>query len=178
MICIILEVSGESDMIEIKDVRLNKDNLIKIKEIDNIFYNEDILTLDWYLERYNENHKGILLFDNDRCVGYLVSVPVKKELYDTIINGVITNDLYINPDMFVNESKYNYIVSIVLLEDYKNKGYGCQMLNNLFDNGKGNFCALTITNDGYKLANKYMNLIMNINSEVSVFKKEIKGELE
>ena len=32
-------------------------------EFDNIFYNEDILTLDWYLERYNENHKGILLFD-------------------------------------------------------------------------------------------------------------------
>ena len=160
-------------MIEIKEVKLNKENLIKIKEIDNIFYNEDILTLDWYLERYNENHKGILLFDNDKCVGYLVSVPVRKELYDTIINGVITNDLYINPNMFITESKYNYIISIVLLENYKNEGYGSKMLNKLFNNVNGCFCALTITEDGYKLANNYMDLIMSINSKVSVFKKEI-----
>jgi len=161
-------------MIKIETVNLNKENLIKIKEIDNIFYKEDILTIDWYLERYNDNHTGILLFDEDKCVGYLVSVPIKKVLYETIINGAITNDLYINPNMYTNKSNYNYIVSSVILKEYRRKGYGEMMLNKLFSENKGHFCALTITKDGYKLANKNMKLIMNINENTSVFSKTIK----
>ena len=110
-----------------------------------------------------------MLFDHDECVGYLVSVPVKKELYDAIINGVMTNGLYLNPSMFIEHSDYNYIVSIVILEQYLHKGYGKQMLEKLFNDNKGYFCALTITKNGYNLANKRMNLVKNINDDVSVF---------
>ena len=37
----------------IEEVKLTKKNLIKIKEIDNTFYTKENISLDWYLERYN-----------------------------------------------------------------------------------------------------------------------------
>ena len=43
---------------KIEEVNLTKDNLIKIEEIDNTFYKNDITGIDWYLQRYNENHKA------------------------------------------------------------------------------------------------------------------------
>ena len=122
------------------------------------------------MQRYNERHKGVLLLDNDKCVGYLVTVPIKKELYDTIINGVILNDIDINPDMYINESDYNYIVSFVLLEEYRDKGYAQLLVKDLFNNCSGMFCSLTVSKDGYMIANKYMDLVAKINDNVSVFK--------
>lgn len=38
----------------IEEVKLTKENLIKIKEIDNTFYTKESINLDWYLERYNK----------------------------------------------------------------------------------------------------------------------------
>lgn len=162
-------------MIKIESVNLTKDNLIKIREIDNLFYKEEILTMDWYLERYNENHNGILLFDDNNCVGYLVAVPIKKELYNAITKGVITNDLYINPKMIINKSKYKYIVSSVILEEYRHNGYGKKMLDNLFQKNKGKYCVLTITQDGYNLASKCMKREMKLNDNVNVFTLNNRG---
>ena len=156
-------------MIKIKKVSLTKENLLKIKKVDDSFYKEDLLTLEWYIERYNENHNGFLLMDDDCCVGYLVSVPIKKELYKAIINGVLINDLYINPNMIVNKSKYQYIVSSVILDNYKHKGYGKEMMKELLKNEKKVFCALTITKNGYNLAKKFMNLKLKINDDTNVF---------
>ena len=153
----------------IEEVCLTKEYLLKIKNIDDTFYRNVILDIQWYLERYNEYHKGIILLDNNEVVGYLVAVPIKKEFYDAIINGVIINDLYINPKMFINDSNYKYVVSCVLLEKYRGKGYATQMMQKLFENAIGNYCALTITEYGYNLANKFMNLKQKINSDVSVF---------
>ena len=122
----------------IEEVKLTKENLIKIKEIDNTFYTKENISLDWYLERYTEKHSVILLLDKDEIVGYIISVPIKKELYDTIINGVIINDLQINPQMFIDESEYYYIVSCVILEKYRFKGYASKMLEKILNkiNGK------------------------------------------
>lgn len=152
---------------------LSKDNLLEIQKIDKKFYNDDLLNIDWYLKRYNEKHKGIFLLDNEKIVGYLVSVPIKKELYEAITNGVLINDLYINPSMFIEDSNYHYIVSCVILKEYQEKGYGSLMMSKLFKNSKGKFCALTISNKGYNLAKKFLNLKININEEISVFEKEI-----
>lgn len=156
-------------MIKIEKVSLTKENLLKIKKVDDSFYKEDLLTLEWYIERYNENNNGFLLMNDDCCVGYLVSVPIKKELYKAIINGVLINDLYINPNMIVNKSKYQYIVSSVILDNYRHKGYGKEMMKELLKNEKKVFCALTITKDGYNLAKKFMKLKLKINDDTNVF---------
>lgn len=155
------------------EVNLTKENLIKIQDIDASFHKNAITGIHWYLERYNENHKGILLLDeNNNTVGYIVSVPIKKELYDAITNGVIINDLHINPKMFVNKSEYNYIVSCVLLEKYRKQGYASIMLSKLLEKAKGKYCALTITKGGYNLAKKYLDFKMNVYDEVNVFVKD------
>lgn len=44
-----------------KEVKLDIENLKKIKKIDSTFYKNEELTLDWYLERYNSNHSAIIL---------------------------------------------------------------------------------------------------------------------
>ena len=156
---------------EIKKINLTRENLIKIEEIDNTFDTNAITGIEWYLERYNESHVGYVLVDNSKYVGYLIAVPIKKELFDAIINGVITNDLYVNPGMFVNKSDYYYIYSTVILDNYKDKGYVSKLMKKLFEENKAKYCAITISKDGYKLANKYMDLVMNINKKVSIFYK-------
>ena len=158
---------------QIKEVYLTNDILLEIQNIDDTFYKNAITGINWYLERYNEHHKGIFLLDNEKIVGYVVAVPIKKELYEAIINGVITNDLYINSKMFVNKSKYKYVASCVLLEKYRGKGYATSMMNKLFECAKGNYCALTISKDGYKLADKFMKIKTHICDGIDVFIKKI-----
>lgn len=156
-------------MIGLENVKLTTEYLKIIKNIDDEFYKNELLTLDWYKERYNENHDGLLLVDDKNYVGYLVSVPIKKELYKAIIGGTLTNDLYVNPKMFLKSSKYYYIASIVILENYRNYGYASMMLRKLFQNNKGKFCALTITKDGFNLASKFMKYKIKINDDVNIF---------
>jgi len=157
-------------IVRIEKVYLTKDNLLKIEKIDDSFYTNAITGIDWYLERYNEKHYAYCLFDNNDIVGYIVSVPIKKELYDAITSGVLLNDLYINPSMFLNESKYNYIVSCVIKEEYRNKHYGQLLTETLINDLKDCYaCSLTISKGGFKLASKYMKLKMQLNDEVAVF---------
>lgn len=159
---------------EIIEKKLTKEKLLKIKEIDDTFYKDTIVNFNWYLERYNENHKGIFLQDGERIVGYLVTVPIKKELYDAITNGILLGDMSINPSMFITNSNYYYISSCVILKEYCHQGYGTLMMEKLFQNTKGKFCVLTISNEGYYLAQKFLDLKMKINDKVSVFEKEVR----
>ena len=150
-----------------------KEKLKKIMKIDKSFYKNDILTLDWYLERYNENHKALVLVNKkNQWVGYLVSVPITKELYMTITNGVLVNDLYINPKHFLIDSNYNYIVSVLIDEKYRDKGYGSKIIKYFFESNSGKYCALTITKGGYNLCLNQMNLWMKINESTFVFIKD------
>lgn len=159
-------------MIKTETVNLNKENLLKIKKIDDSFYKKAIAGIKWYLERYNEKHYAFCLINGEEIVGYIVSVPIKKELYDAIINGVLINDLHINPDMYVTESEYNYIVSCIIKEEYRYKNYGKLLMEKVLSNLNNCYaCCLTITKDGYKLANKFLKLKEKLNDDVSVFEK-------
>lgn len=153
----------------IKKVPLSKENLLEIAKIDSCFYNTNAKEIDEYLERYIGTQCAFILLDKNKIVGYVVSVPIKKELYDAIISGVLINDSCINSEMFVNESTYNYLYSCVILKEYRNKRYGSLLMEALLSDLKGKLCALTISKEGYKLMNKYMRLNQKINDSVSVF---------
>ena len=71
--------------------------------------------------------------------------------------------------MIVNKSKYQYIVSSVILDNYRHKGYGKEMMKELLKSEKKVLCALTITKDGYNLAKKFMKLKLKINDDTNVF---------
>lgn len=155
----------------IEKIKLTQNNLLKIKEIDDTFYTNENLSLDFYLERYNENHYAFVLKNEKKAiVGYLISVPIEKVLYDAIKNGTMTNDIYFNPKMFINNSNYNYIVSICIIKEYRNNGYSKLLFNQfLKETLEGNYISLTINKKGYNLASKYMNLVKEINENISVF---------
>lgn len=160
------------DILKIKKIKLTKNNLKKIMEIDSTFYKDDVLSMEWYLERYNKNHSAnVLVNSNKDYVGYIVSVPIKKELYDALLKGVIINDLYVNPKMYDIVSKYHYIVSCVILEKYRGLGYGKAIMESVLKDSNINYIALTISKDGKKLASKYMKEYLIINKDVSVFVK-------
>lgn len=155
---------------KIEKVYLTKENLLKLEKIDDSFYTDAITGIDWYLMRYNEKHYAYCLIDNEDIVGYIFSAPVKKELYEAITNGVLLNDLHINPNMFVDKSNYNYIVSCVIDENYRYKNYGKLLMETLLKDLKDcNVCCLTISKEGYKLSDKYLNFKSKLNDEVSVF---------
>lgn len=158
---------------EIKKVKLSKENLKIIKSIDEIFYKDDRLTLQWYLERYNENHDGILLINEENIsVGYLVCVPIKEELYNQFVSGMLSDDVEVDPQMFIKESKYNYIVSSVIFEKYRRKGYGTKMLEELMkDSVDKNYCAISVSPEGYKLLRKKLDVIKKVTDKVYAFEK-------
>lgn len=159
---------------EIKKVKLSKENLKIIKSIDEIFYKDDRLTLQWYIERYNENHDGILLINEENInVGYLVCVPIKEELYNQFVTGMLSDDVEVDPQMFIKESKYNYIVSTVIFENYRRKGYGTKMLEELMKDSDGkNYCAISVSSEGYKLLKKKLDVTKKVNDTVYAFEKK------
>ena len=159
---------------KIEKVFLTKENLLKIEKIDDEIFTNAITGIEWYLERYNKNHYAYCLTFEEEIVGYIISVPIKKELYDAIVNGVLLNDLHINPNMFLNQSNYNYVVSCVIKEEYRYKNYGKLLMENLLKDLKGNICCLTISKPGYNLASKYLDLKLKLNDDVFVFTKNIK----
>lgn len=156
---------------KIEKIPLNKENLIKIKKIDDLYFTEDITDLNWYLERYTTKHTAYVIKDNqDNYQGYIIAVPIKKVLYKAITNGVLINDININPDMFVNKSKYHYIASFVILEKHRHKGLGLKLIKSIIKLvDKGYYCALVMSNEGDAISKKYMHLKKKINENISVY---------
>ena len=75
--------------------------------------------------------------------------------------------------MYLNESEYNYIVSCVIKKEYRYKNYGKLLMETVLSDLNNRYvCCLTISKDGYKLANKYLKLKMKLNDDVSVFEKK------
>lgn len=151
---------------------LTREKLEKIREIDCTFY-KDVKDIEWYVKRYNRFHYAYMLVEGDREVGYIMSVPIRKQLYDAIRSGVLIGDYDVNPNMYLTESYYNYIVSCVILEEYRNKGYGKALMETLFETGRGLYICITISNNGYKLASLYMNEILKIDNFTYLFEKEV-----
>lgn len=160
---------------DILEIKLTKENLSIIKNIDETFYKDERFTLDWYQERYKDYHDGFLLKDENNCyVGYLVYVPVKKELYDMFVNGKLSDDVEIDSKLIIEKSDYIYIVSIVILEEYRRKGYGTKMLNRLFEISKAkNFCSISVSKDGYNLLKKKLYVTKKVNDKVYAFEKRL-----
>lgn len=155
----------------IKKIKLTKENLLKIQDIDDLYYKNAITGIDWYLERFNFHHYAYVLMDDmDNYFGYIASSPIKKEYYDAIVSGVIINDVHINPKMYVNTSDYHYISSIVILDEYRNKGFGSELLKSLLkDISNKKYCAITISKEGYNLIKRYMDIKLIINDNTTVF---------
>ena len=156
-------------MLTIKEVSLTREILEEIRKIDLEFY-PNIGLIDWYLSRYKPWHSAFAAMDDEKMIGYFVAVPVRKELYDAIVSGVLVDDLGINPDMFPKESEYYYAVSIVIQKEYRGRNISRQMLDAYFSKYPDKkTCLLAVSKNGYRLAEHYFSLVKDISENVGVF---------
>ena len=156
-------------MLTIKEVSLTREILEKIRKIDLEFY-PNIGLIDWYLSRYKPWHSAFAAMDDEKMIGYFVAVPVRKELYDAILNGVLVDDLGVNPDMFVKESEYYYAVSIVIQKEYRGRNISRQMFDAYFSKYPDKkTCLLAVSKNGYRLAEHYFSLVKDLSENFGVF---------
>ena len=156
-------------MLTVKEVSMTRETLEEIRKIDLEFY-PNIGSIDWYLSRYKPWHSAFVAMDDEQIIGYFVAMPVRKELYDTILYGVLVDDLGINPDMYLKESEYYYAVSIVIQEAYRGRNISKQLFDMYFSKYPDKkTCALAVSRDGYRLAGHYFSLVKNISENVAAF---------
>ena len=156
-------------MLTVKEVSLTRETLEEIRKIDLEFY-PNIGLFDWYLSRYKPWHSAFVAMDDEKTIGYFVAMPVRKELYDAILNGVLVDDLGINPNMYLKESEYYYAVSIVIQEAYRGRNISRQMLDMYFSKYPGKkTCLLAVSKSGYRLAEHYFTLVKDISENVGIF---------
>lgn len=153
----------------IKQEKMTDEILKKIMFIDELFYNME-LSFDYYRERYSIDSILYCLYDNNEIVGYVTKYGIKESLYTDLINGLYESDFEFDINLLDDNSKYIYISSIIILSQYRKKGYGIKLLDKIL-NEKGKKCvAMSITEDGFKLLNNRMDFVKKVTDEVSIFK--------
>ena len=156
-------------MITVEEVSLTKEILEEIRKIDLEFY-PNIGPIDWYLSRYKPWHSAFAAMDDGKMIGYFVAVPVRKELYDAILNGVLADDLGVSPDMFLKESEYYYAVSVVIRQAYRGRNISRQLLDAYFSRHPDKkTCLLAVSRNGYRLAGHYFSLVKDISGNIGAF---------
>ena len=156
-------------MLTVKEVSLTRETLEEIRKIDLEFY-PNIGPIDWYLARYKPWHCAFAAMDGEKMIGYFVAMPVRKELYDTILNGVLVDDLGVNPDMYLKESDYYYAVSVVIREAYRGRNLSRRMFDMYFSKYPDKkTCLLAVSRSGRRLAEHYFSLVKDLSENVSVF---------
>ena len=165
-------MSTKCPVITMKEVSLTKEVLEEIRRIDLEFY-PHIGPIDWYLARYKPWHSAFVAMDDERIVGYFVAVPIQKGLYDAVLNGVLVDDLGVNPAMFLKESEYYYAVSIVIEKAYRGQKISRRLLDMFIDRHRDKkTCLIAISPEGCRLAEQYFKYKENLSDTVRVFVSE------
>ncbi len=159
---------------KIEKIMLNNENLKEIKRIDDICFSDSVYDLKWYLDRYNSNYYGYGIYDEGKMIGYIISAPIKKDFYNALIKGVLIDDTCVNPEMFINKSKYNYVACMAMMPEYQKKGIGIKLVKSVIKEvPSGRYVALTVSDAGCSIASKYMKLKKKVNDKIKVFELKI-----
>lgn len=156
-------------MIKVDKVRFTKEIKRIIKNLDDEISYYTNVDISWY-DRYSDDSYIYLLKDDDKIVGYIYGACITEKLYNSLLNGEITNDYLINKEEFVENSDYVYLTSIVVKDKYRNKHYGSLLQEKfLKENRDKNIVVLTVSNSGYNLVNKYFKLHKQIDKSHTIF---------
>ncbi len=140
--------------------------LYDILKIDNEVYDEDLCgDFDSLNSRFQASKESyLLLFDEDKMVGYMAFFPISDDLYTKITTLDMVFDDNIDPIELVPYSNnyHMYIISIAIKESYRDKN-GIKLLLAEFaalldEKQKEGFSpseltALAVSGDGSKLLN-------------------------
>ena len=156
-------------MITIHEVNLTREILEEIREMDLEFC-RGIGPIDWYLDRYKPWHTALVAREEEKIIGYLAYLPIRKELYEAVVNGVLVDDLGISPDMFLKESPYYYAGSILIREEYRGRNLSRQLLDAYAERyPEKKTCLIAISGGGYRLARHYFTLVKETAGSIGIF---------
>lgn len=158
----------------IKKEKMTDEILKKIMYIDEMFYNEKF-SFSYYRERYSVDSILYCLYDDNKLVGYITKYGIKESLYNDLIKGLYESDFEFNVNLLDDNSNYIYISSIIILNEYRKKGYGNKLLEKILSEKNKKYVAMSITEDGFNLLNSKMNFVKKVTEEVSIF--EFKNNL-
>lgn len=135
-----------------------KDLVGIIYDLDKIYYG-DVCPKTWY-NRYVNKSNIALLKDDEQIVGYLIIANISEVLFNEIKSLKHKGDINFNASHFVKESEYVYLSSILILDNYRNKGYYKQLMNFVpFKNKK--VITICVSQAGEHVINKYLTFIGN-----------------
>ena len=144
--------------------------LQEVKKLDDTFYGCS-LDLEWYIDRYLNKNSCILLYDNDKLIGYFMAVPVKRKLYKAICRGITAGDIDLNHDLFVKKSRYYYLASVIIDSEYRGQGLGTFLAEKFFTDFKPrHWCAITVSKGGSALLKERTNKFKQVNDKIIYYK--------
>ena len=134
------------------------DKLIKeIKELNKEFYGNAVL--EWYI---NPNILNTLCacYRNEQgeLKGYIFATCISELYYKALIKGEYIEELEDKYVLYVKESPYWYISSVVVAKSEQQKGIGTQLLKCLMERPFEHLCAVTISEEGKALLSKCLTV--------------------
>lgn len=134
----------------------------KLLAIDDICYGKidrDDLGDDRYWQKINKYCHTFVLMNDNTPIGYADLIFLNKNGENTLINDSIHDGILTNL-ISLNDKKILYLISICILPIYRNHGYAKLLINTSFERllkskNTEKIYAITWSDDGYKLLNKY-----------------------
>ena len=156
-------------MIRVEKVKFTKDIKKIVKSLDDEISYYTNVDISWY-DRYSDDSYIYLLKDDEEVIGYIYGACITENLYNSFLNGKITNDYIIDENEYVKESNYIYPASIVIKEGYRGNKYSSLLVNAfLKENNDKKMVVLTVSDAGYHLANKYFKFYKKIDDTHNIF---------
>jgi len=127
-------------MIDVRyvDDKLDRDFINAILEIDASVYPLNLQgTFDEVYGRFKANRDTyVLLYCNDKLIGYLCFFPIKAALYDEVANGDKLFDSDIPGDMLEQYNAHNtyrlFVISTAILPEHQRKGLSKHLINGFY----------------------------------------------
>ena len=142
--------------------------LQEIKELNKDFYGNIIL--EWYVNPNIYTAKCICYRNKQKQLkGYILVTCISKLYYQALVKGVYTDELDTNYILYVPNSAYWYITSVVIAKEEQHKGIATQLLAYLLQYPFEHICAITVTKEGNLLFSKYLNKIEQLSEECFIF---------
>ena len=128
------------NMIDVRNVdeKLDKDFINTILEIDASVYPLNLQgTFDEVYGRFKANRDTyVLLYCDDKLIGYFCFFPIKKILYDEIVNHDKLYDSDIPGKMLEQYEAFKtyklYVISTAILPEYQKKGLSKYLIKGFF----------------------------------------------
>ena len=122
----------------------------------------------WYFQRYSDKNDIFLLTVEDKIVGYFLFYSITKKLFDEILSLKYDGDYDFSESEVNVKSNFFYVPSVLVLKEYRK--YCVPLLKKLLKESskKKNLVAITISNEGKRMAESMLSYIGTANKEKNI----------